>query len=467
MATYGQLVQFGPFFSGGLLCTLKLYHYASGTTTLKDVYTDREKTTTAAQPVVSDANGIVSFFADGLHKFRIDGATDGVTYTTLYTYDKWAVGDQSSTLSGEGAALSSASTLTLGTDGDFFHVTGTVATTAISGSQNEVTLVADAAWPLTHSGNLILQDGISYTAVIGDVFKFRNEGAGVWRQIAITKRPIGISLPASLGTIGQALRVTGLTTQTFGASPGLLWGCTLSNGTDTVNDINITAGEVSSDDGAFSDRVVMSVSAITKQLDAAWAVGTNAGGRMSAAAIANTTYHVWVIQRPDTGVVDVGFDVSATAPTMPANYTKKRRIGSILREAATLIQFTQDGDYIRRQSAILDYNTDNPGTSAITTTLSVPTGINVMAFGNAFLVTGSGASIWHMSDLIAADDAPSITVGPLGSLYANSVEQNNAAPWSVRTNTSAQARHRLSASAAGVVVRLATLGWIDTRGRLA
>ena len=111
MATYGQLISFGPYFSGGELCTLKLYHYIVGTTTLQDVYIDREKTTTAAQPVLSDANGQVSFYADGLYKFRIDGSTDGVTYSTLYTYDKWAVGDQSATLTGEGAALSAGSAL--------------------------------------------------------------------------------------------------------------------------------------------------------------------------------------------------------------------------------------------------------------------------------------------------------------------------------------------------------------------
>ena len=96
MATYGQFEEFGPYYSSGLLCTLRVYHYIVGTTTLKDVYTDREKNTTAAQPLASDANGIASCYADGLYKFRIDGSTDGSTYTTLYTYDKVAVADQSS-----------------------------------------------------------------------------------------------------------------------------------------------------------------------------------------------------------------------------------------------------------------------------------------------------------------------------------------------------------------------------------
>jgi hypothetical protein len=55
-----------------------------------------------------------------------------------------------------------------------------------------------------------------------------------------------------------------------------------------------------------------------------------AAGALDTGAIANSTwYHVWLIERVDTGVVDVLFSLSATAPTMPANYTRKRRIGSM------------------------------------------------------------------------------------------------------------------------------------------
>ena len=43
----------------------------------------------------------------------------------------------------------------------------------------------------------------------------------------------------------------------------------------------------------------------------------------------DTWYHVWLIKRADTGVVDALFSLSATAPTMPANYTRQppRRFG--------------------------------------------------------------------------------------------------------------------------------------------
>lgn len=250
------------------------------------------------------------------------------------------------------------------------------------------------------------------------------------------------------------------------APAGLLWGLTLANGTNATTDINIGVGECASDDATVSSRVYMALSSVlVKQLNNAWAVGTNAGG-LDTGAIANTTYHVWVIQRPDTGVVDALFSVSATSPTMPANYTKKRRIGSILREAGAIVAFTQDGDYFRRTTSILDINTNNPGTSAVSATLSVPLGLTVHADVSVDVADGGAGTdyILYLSDLASTDSAPSHTVAPLGHIVNSS--RANGTGWArIRTNTSAQIRYRINASSAAVTVRMATHGWMDTRGR--
>ena len=208
MATFGQLVQFGPFFRSGVLVSdLDVYHYTAGTLTLLNVYTDRAKSTPAAQPVSSDSNGIVSFYADGIYKFIIK---DGSDNTTLYTYDNWNVADNSGALSGEGAALTAASTLTLGTDGNQFHVAGSTGIAALSGTQPEVTLIFDSTPTLTHSGNLILQGAANYTCVAGDAFVFMNEGAGVWREINRYSYPIAgdasitVVTPSTLRASGYA-----------------------------------------------------------------------------------------------------------------------------------------------------------------------------------------------------------------------------------------------------------------------
>jgi hypothetical protein len=88
MATYAQRVLFGPFYSSGTLVTSpKIYHYVTGTTTDKDVYTTRDKGTTAAQPFVGDSNGVAMFYADGLYKFVIKDSSDN----TLFTWDAYDV----------------------------------------------------------------------------------------------------------------------------------------------------------------------------------------------------------------------------------------------------------------------------------------------------------------------------------------------------------------------------------------
>ncbi len=83
----------------------------------------------------------------------------------------------------EGAALASASTLTLGTDGAIFHVTGTTTITALSGNQSLVTLVFDGSLVLTHGSTLLLRDSANVTTRANCVFGFVNDGGGVWREV--------------------------------------------------------------------------------------------------------------------------------------------------------------------------------------------------------------------------------------------------------------------------------------------
>src|ERR1043166_4206610 len=162
---------------------------------------------------------------------------------------------------------------------------------------------------------------------------------------------------------------------------GTLFGLTLSNNAgDATNDIDIAVGYCASNDALIANYALIGLTtALTKQLDATWVVGTNQGMRASGAAIANTTYHIFAILRPDTGVVDIAADTSVTGANVAANtnaaYTKIRRIGSILREAGAIVGFVQDGNWFMRKTAILDVNAVNPGTAAVTRTLTgVPLG---------------------------------------------------------------------------------------------
>src|SRR3990167_96588 len=229
---------------------------------------------------------------------------------------------------------------------------------------------------------------------------------------------------------------------------GYLYGMGLTNnGADATNDIDIAAGECASDDAAATDRILLNPGAMTKQLDVVWAAGSAAGGRISTEGLADGTWHVYAFRRTG-GTDDLCFSQSLT-PTLPDSGTKKRRIGSIVRASAAIIAFIQDGDFFQHSTPLLDYNVTNPGTAAVTVTLTVPTGINVLALVNATAsddIAGGTQTNIYLSDLATTDLAPSITAAPLASAPNNAATTRiPIGPLLVRTNTSGQIRARLSA----------------------
>jgi len=118
-------------------------------------------------------------------------------------------------------------------------------------------------------------------------------------------------------------------------SPFVPQGLKLSHDTDTDHDVNVTAGQCR--DATDAVNMILT-SEITKQIDAAWAVGDDAGGMDTGSVTTDTNYYVWLIKRSDTDVEDVLFSTSATAPTMPTNYDYKRLIGMVHTDASSNIE---------------------------------------------------------------------------------------------------------------------------------
>lgn len=237
-----------------------------------------------------------------------------------------------------------------------------------------------------------------------------------------------------------------------------------NNGTDPTNDIDIAAGYCADSTNATMLNLAAS---ITKRLDASWGVGTNQGG-LDTGAIANTTYHLWLIKRSDTGVVDCLFSASASAPTMPANYDYKRRIGSIVRTGAAIKTFVQDGDVFTWLVPAPNSVVTNPGTSALTTTLVLPVGVRVRAIVGV-LGYGSTASAdpqsVFISDLSITDTAPTASYFSIVNYNGSAVANNVGGMVNVFTNTSAQVRARCQTSAATTELYITAHGWVDDRGR--
>jgi len=290
----------------------------------------------------------------------------------------------------------------------------------------------------------------------------------------------GVPERVGAGTLGQYVRYDGNADPNPSAPqlpdfnlhfkfPGLLHGFgLLNNVANPTTHIDIAVGSCRDSTSAV---FVSLVSAITKRLDTVWAVGTGNGGRATAATLANDTwYHVFAIMVANAyGVVDVGFDTSLTAVNLLAEsgYTYYRRIGSVKTAAAatTVEPFVQDVDEFLwgTPPAIIDTTV---GTAALQT-LPVPPGIKVRAIVNAYFLDANENVQVYLSSPDAADQAPSSSATPLGALGILDGGTNSIGSVSglqVRTNTAKQIRARSSGT--GTVLRIATLGWVDSRGKL-
>lgn len=237
-----------------------------------------------------------------------------------------------------------------------------------------------------------------------------------------------------------------------------------NNGAQPLIEIDIAPGVAQ--DAGNGGAIILSAS-ISKLINASFGAGTNQGCRGNGVLLsANTWYHIFLIKRTDTGNVDVLCDTSVTAGNIPSPYTLFRRIGSVKTDGGSqILAFVQDGDYFRWKASVLDVNTTNPGASAVTATLaSVPLGVNVMALLNVFFQsnTDAPAEYLYVSDPSSNDEAPSPTAAPLAQFFASNAV-NGIAQIQVRTNTLQQIRYRANGSDANTIVRVATLGWIDTR----
>jgi hypothetical protein len=244
------------------------------------------------------------------------------------------------------------------------------------------------------------------------------------------------------------------------APKGHLWGLTLSNNTtDPAADIDIAAGEAADADG----NLMVLASTLTKKIDALWSVGNN-GGRDTGSWVTGT-WHLFLIQRSDTGVVDALFSLSATSPTMPTNYDRKRRIGSVICTPGTIVPFTQRGDYFLLKTSVTDYNA-TASQSWTLRALTVPTGIRVRPLLTGYVTLGSSVAALNFA-LADGDDAstPTAPLWFIKGMYASDGAFTTTDQ--IFTNTSAQIRLQTVFSGTASNVGFDTRGWIDTRGRFA
>ena len=241
-------------------------------------------------------------------------------------------------------------------------------------------------------------------------------------------------------------------------------GLICSNGTDTDHDIDIAVGEAR--DASDTEDLVLSAT-LTKQIDAAWAVGDDAGG-LDTGSVANTTlYAVWLIKRTDTDVVDALFSTSFTSPTMPTNYDKKRLIGTVKTDgSANIISFQQVGDYFRYLGGAIEDVNDSTITSVTweTGTLSVPPHAIAQFYGQAQNVTSTSDFIYLEVRTKGASDATGISNAIVGFQNDTEVAHTITGLATVLVNSSRQIEYLTQEVAGAATIILKTVGfWMPTR----
>jgi hypothetical protein len=239
---------------------------------------------------------------------------------------------------------------------------------------------------------------------------------------------------------------------------GYLGGLGLSYSNTTT--LGIAAGQTVND----AQAAMLTLGSAYTKTTASWALGTGNGALDTGSVANSTSYHVYLIQRSDTSVVDVLFSTSASSPTMPANYDRKRRIGSfVTNSSAQVVSFSQVGDEFLFTTVPAVASTTSLSTTPANLTTAVPTGFKFIGIFNISIDHATGATTAYVYSPDQADQAAADAVAPLSTVRRQDGGVSFAGNQRIRVNTSAQVRAVSNLSS--TTLRIATLGWVDRRGR--
>lgn len=244
------------------------------------------------------------------------------------------------------------------------------------------------------------------------------------------------------------------------ASQGFI-GLVPSNAADADHDITISAGSASDSTGA---ALLDLSAAITKQIDNAWAVGDNLGGLFTGAVAADTTYHLFIIEKTSDGTIDAGFDTSLTAANIPAGYGKYRRVYSFVTDSSANIlgfkAFEQSGGglAVDLTERISELSTTTPSTTGAALTIGTPAGLEVLA-NLAVELAESSSVFFLLTSTYQTNSTPGVAYMDLRT-DANSTLSNGN--FQRMTDTTSQVRYRTDAASVGRL-QISLLGFIDYR----
>jgi hypothetical protein len=311
---------------------------------------------------------------------------------------------------------------------------------------------------LSHDGaDLYLQNSLA-----GNIYFLRagvaihGLGPGSSSIYGATSGNVALSVPAVAGANTVSIQArTGTMALRDDFIAGRLFGLTLSTAGGSAT-FGIAVGLAS--DSTAAD--ILSLGSAYTKTTGAWAVGTGNGSLDTGAIASGNLYNVFLIKRTDTGVVDVLTSLSATAPTMPTNYTLFRRIGAMRTLAGVVwAGFTQRGDNFYLSVDIDDAVGTTVGTSRVLITSKAPPSSRALIRAYAFNATTAGVG-FLIQPTFETDRAPGANMSLLGEV----ANQGDPGHFDIPVDSSSQFAVRSQNAAGSFYCR--TYGWVDDRGKL-
>lgn len=228
-----------------------------------------------------------------------------------------------------------------------------------------------------------------------------------------------------------------------------------NNATDATNDIDATAGWFNFDDGSGQAYYAGG----TGQLDIVF--GTN-NGMLDTGTIANTTYHVFLIYNPTTLLSKLLASTNVSSPTMPSGYTKKARIGSIVRLTGAILPFSQCDKYFFHKLVRADRSISaSAPTTTTNLTLTVPIGLSVLSVITGYLVEAStaGGAVLIVDPSYSDFNITTTNFTLRIDTPGGSQQANTTGMLFVKTNNSGQVS--IKSSTTTINLGILTNGWID------
>lgn len=246
---------------------------------------------------------------------------------------------------------------------------------------------------------------------------------------------------------------------------GVIKGCVPSNGVDVDHDLTFTAGKFISTDRVYS------LPALTKQFDAAFAEGNNAGGLGNTVTLPTSgAFYIFAISKnASPATVDYYGDTDSAGANVPAGWTVIKEVFRLMTDSSDNFysfkckEITGGGLRIRFNNYIQEFSDNNPGTALVNKTLSRVPPLSRAIVGITMIDdSADGAtSLW----ILEMDQTKSSSSGDLDTDASGGVglSSRNSIVKELDTNSSGQIRYQINNSTADHFIRLNSIGYIVDR----